>query len=390
MLLDLTHTSHTRSLTGIQRVARGLARELGARATPICHDPHARLWRLLTDAERSLLTAAPAAGRRRAVWPLGSRLRALLRPRRASIEVRVPADPEGLLVPEIFSPETARALPELLRAVPGPRVALFFDAVALKLPELTPSGTVARYPAYLRELLAFDGICAISEDARDTLRDYWRWLGAAGAPPVVAVPLGIDPPPSSAGLAQAAGKPVVLSVGTIEGRKNHLALLEACEVLWAWGESFELHLVGALRRETADAAWARIHGLVAAGRPLRHDPAASDAVLEAAYARASFTVYPSLMEGFGIPVAESLARGKPCVCSGRGALGELARGGGCVAVDPVDPAGLVAAIRRLLTSPAELARLSAEARARPVRTAADHARDVSAWMATLPKTKAET
>jgi len=48
---------------------------------------------------------------------------------------------------------------------------------------------------------------------------------------------------------------------------------------------------------------------------------------------ALFTVYPSLMEGFGIPILESLWHGKPCVCGGNGALGEVARGGGCLIVD---------------------------------------------------------
>jgi glycosyltransferase involved in cell wall biosynthesis len=308
-------------------------------------------------------------------------------------------EPWGALVPEIFSPVVNAALPALFAAVRGPRVALFNDAIALKLPELSPAGTVARFPAYLRELLAFDGVAAISEDSRATLLDYWRWLGAAQTPPVAAIPLGINLPESRGSLpgadsgtsasscaveAGAAG-PIVLSVGTLEGRKNHLALLEACESLWAAGRRFELRLIGLTQAQTGRAAAERIAALRAAGRPLRYEGASDETALEAAYAACAFTVYPSLAEGFGLPVAESLGRGKPCVCLGSGALGEIARGGGCVPLAAVTPAELAGAIGRLLDSPAELADLGAAARRRRFRSWAEYAAALTAWMREVPR-----
>jgi glycosyltransferase involved in cell wall biosynthesis len=57
-------------------------------------------------------------------------------------------------------------------------------------------------------------------------------------------------------------------------------------------------------------------------------------------------VMPSLAEGFGIPVAEAMTLGTPVATSDRGALAETA-GGAALAVDPLDIAGLAAAIRRL-------------------------------------------
>jgi len=69
LLLDLSHTSHTRARTGIQRVSRALRRELGAAARPVTHDPYARGWRLLAAWEEANLTAPGAAGRRGARWP---------------------------------------------------------------------------------------------------------------------------------------------------------------------------------------------------------------------------------------------------------------------------------------------------------------------------------
>jgi glycosyltransferase involved in cell wall biosynthesis len=174
-------------------------------------------------------------------------------------------------------------------------------------------------------------------------------------------------------------------VSTIEGRKNHAALLDACESLWARGLRFELRLIGMARPETARAALDRIAALRRAGRPLRHDGAADDALREEAYAQAAFTVYPSLAEGFGLPVAESLVHGKPCVCSGRGALGEIARGGGCLEVDPPGARELAAAMECLLADPARLAALGAAARDRRFKTRKDYAAEVAAWMADLPR-----
>ncbi|MEO5961239.1 MAG: glycosyltransferase, partial [Opitutaceae bacterium] len=323
VLLDLTHTSHTRARTGIQRVARSLHTALGPRSLAITHDPYLDAWRPLETWEQENLTAESAAGKRSAKWPLPARLRSRTRhffsssTRRSQISDLRSA---GAIVPEIFSPATAAALPALFAATRGPRVALFHDAIALKFPELTPTKTVARFPAYLQELLAFDGIAAVSEESRESLLDYWRWLGLTPLPPVRTLPLGID------------GKchliddtlprhtpPVVLCVGSIEGRKNHLALLEACESLWARGVRFELHLVGLAQLETGRVALDRVRALQARGHPLRYDGPVSDAALESAYAACTFTVYPSLCEGFGLPVIESLARGKPCICSARGA-----------------------------------------------------------------------
>jgi hypothetical protein len=190
LLLDLSHTSHTRARTGIQRVTRSLWAALGDRAVAITHDPHRGAWRTLEGWECDNLRAAEAAHTRGAQWPLPVRLRGrahrLLRSKRHAL----PAN-SGLVVPEIFSPAVARHLPEIFAATQGPRVALFHDAIALKFPELTPPATVARFPAYLSELLQFDGVAAISEDSRACLLDYWRWLGVHRHPPVQTIGLGV-------------------------------------------------------------------------------------------------------------------------------------------------------------------------------------------------------
>jgi glycosyltransferase involved in cell wall biosynthesis len=55
------------------------------------------------------------------------------------------------------------------------------------------------------------------------------------------------------------------------------------------------------------------------------------------------------MEGFGLPIIESLWHGRPVVCGGNGALGEIAAPGGCTIADTESVNSLAAEIRRLLT-----------------------------------------
>lgn len=388
-LIDLSHTAHSRARTGVQRVARSLLAALGPAGAPVTYDPYARRWRPLRAWEQANLAAEGGdAGRRGARWPWAQRWRGRLERWGAGSPGGAgdASAAAGLIVPEIFSARVGAALPALAATVRGPRIAIFHDAIALQFPELSPAGTVARFPGYLQELAGFDGIAAVSADSGASLLDYWRWLGLADPPPVIALPLGIEPPAAgpgdSAGPAPA-GPPVVLSVGTLKGRKNHLALLDAAEALWARGMSFELRLIGLAQATTGRAALARITQLQQAGRPLRYDGPVGEQRLQAAYRECAFTVYPSLKEGFGLPVLESLAYGKPCVCAGTGALGEAAAGGGCLTVGQPDAAALAEAVGALLLAPARLDALAAAARARPRRSSREHASELTAWMGGL-------
>lgn len=87
-----------------------------------------------------------------------------------------------------------------------------------------------------------------------------------------------------------------------------------------------------------------------------------------------FTVYPSLFEGCGLPILESLTRGKPCLCGENGALGEVARGGGCLTVkEQHNPDNLASGMRRLLEDANLRQKLKEEASARDFGTWQDYA-----------------
>ena len=107
-----------------------------------------------------------------------------------------------------------------------------------------------------------------------------------------------------------------------------------------------------------------------AGRPHRRSPRCrsvlgfvADADLPSLYAEATVFAYPSLEEGFGLPVVEAMAAGTPVITSDRSALSEVA-GHACVLVDPTDTEEIADALSRLL-SDAGAARAARRARARP-------------------------
>lgn len=137
----------------------------------------------------------------------------------------------------------------------------------------------------------------------------------------------------------------VLNVGTVEPRKNLLAAVRAVEGI----PGVSLVAVGrptAYAREVLDRVRAR--GL---GDRVRLLSGVSMPELAALYRLAGALVYPSLFEGFGLPILEALFSGTPVVTSRGGCFGEVG-GPGSAYVDPEDPGEIRAALEAVLSDPA--------------------------------------
>ena len=165
----------------------------------------------------------------------------------------------------------------------------------------------------------------------------------------------------------------MLCVGSHEPRKNQEAVLFAAEVLSRAGLDFELVFVGGGNATALHDFDRRMRRLNARGAHVSSYRRLQDGQLWRLYARARFTVFVSLHEGFGLPVAESLALATPALTSNFGSLAEIARDGGCVTVDPRDDLAIVEAFRALLTDDELLGRLRAEAVARESKSWHDYA-----------------
>jgi glycosyltransferase involved in cell wall biosynthesis len=151
-------------------------------------------------------------------------------------------------------------------------------------------------------------------------------------------------------------EPYLLFVGTLEPRKNLVRLVRAYRQV-APDVPHSLVLAGGdgwhgddLGNELARPAPGRI---VRTGRVDPED-------LDALYRQAAAFVYPSLYEGFGLPVLDAMARGVPVVTSDSSSLAELA--GGCaILVDPTDVAEIAEGLHGVLTDRAAAADLASRA-----------------------------
>jgi glycosyltransferase involved in cell wall biosynthesis len=153
-------------------------------------------------------------------------------------------------------------------------------------------------------------------------------------------------------------EPMILSVGAIQRRKNTVRLIEAFEQI---DSGWKLILAGA-QGFGSEAALERV-----ARSPRKGDIEVlgyvTDDKLEELYARASIFAFPSLDEGFGMPVLDAMSRGVPVLTSNVSAMPEVA-GDAALLVGPQETHAIGAALDRLTRDAALRAQLSREGLAR--------------------------
>ena len=220
------------------------------------------------------------------------------------------------------------------------------------MPSLVPV-----FEKYFADLAVLADYAMCNSEA--TRRDWTRFCRERGVDmPASVFPLGSDLPAiedsSSIELPETLhGKRFALFVSTIEPRKNHRMLYEA------WDRCVRSKAVDAERDRLVFVGrhgWA-INDLM---RELLVNPATretlvvlshvSDALLRLLYQHCAFVVFPSLYEGYGLPLAEALAYGKPCISSNAGSLPEIG-GDLVVRIDPKDTIRWADALAHYLRSP---------------------------------------
>lgn len=206
-------------------------------------------------------------------------------------------------------------------------------------------------------------------DAQSTRDDLQRLLGVdPRRVDVVALGLGarrVPPAPAAVvrSMLAAGERPVALSVAALRPHKNLIRLIDAIALIPADRRPV-LAIVGyptdheAELRQKIDAL--RLHEDV---RVLGWVDAPT---LEGLYAVSGAFVFPSLYEGFGLPVLEAMARDVPVACSGRGSLREVA-GDAALTFDPNSTSEIAAAVEQLLTDGPAVERLRRAGREQAAR-----------------------
>lgn len=381
-IVDIHHTSQFDVTTGIQRVVRETVRRW--------HRDHEPLLAGWTKGFAGMRRLSPDE----VSWALnGTRTPPLT----GDTDAEQASQAQRRLIPwrsTVLLPELAaegeracryQALALYSRSVTA---AIGYDCVPLMASETSAEGMAVGFNLYLAALARFDRVAAISDASATEFMGWRAMLAGSGrtGPDVRSIGLTVEPhTPSDASvriareLITVGSLPVVLAVGSHEPRKNHLALLQAAELLWRQGIEFTLTFVGG-QAWKSEVFTAQVQALRAIHRPVQTIRALSDELLWAAYKVAYCTVFVSVHEGFGLPVAESLASGTPVVTSNSGTMLEIASRGGALVVDPADDDAIAAALRRLLLQPAFRDRLAGEATKLTWRSWGDYAQEVWAFV----------
>ena len=199
-------------------------------------------------------------------------------------------------------------------------------------------------------------ITTISEHARTDLLDLFDWLDPAR---ITVLPLAVDarfrpvpPDRERFGLPES----YVVCLGAVQPRKNLARLLEAWATVQARGDAGDAVLAIAGRPKQEGSSYAKLADQLGIADRVRWLGYVADDDLPVLLAGARCLVFPSLYEGFGLPVVEAMAVGCPVICSDTTSLPETAAGAALL-VDPLSPTAIADAITRLLTDEAERARL---------------------------------
>jgi len=205
-------------------------------------------------------------------------------------------------------------------------ISVIYDLIPLTHPQFCDAGLVKVFNDWFDWIArTADGYIAISTTIRDQVRE--EMLRRIGTQQVGQRWFDYFHLGSELDLSEADAKvdrglldmfqtadPVFLMVSTIEPRKNHAYLLEAFELAWAKGSKARLCIVGKIGWK-CDALIERIRQHPELNRRLFMYNSLSDKSLEHAYSHATALVFPSHVEGFGLPLVEAMQRKLPAMAS---------------------------------------------------------------------------
>lgn len=248
----------------------------------------------------------------------------------------------------------------------GPSVATLYDLSHIRHPELHPPARIEEMRRLIPDTLA-------RATRLITISDFTRRELLAELQP--SQPIDLVSPGVSRGYAEVSPEQrlacrqaydlpehFTLSVATLEPRKNLAELLKAFALLpQSLRRQFPLVLAGAPGWDSAELQ--QLIEQLSAAHELRYLGYVDQRHMPALYANATVLVYPSLYEGYGMPVAEAMATGCPVITSNVSSMPEVA-GDAALLVDPRDRGAIAGALQQVLDSSELRARLATAGRQR--------------------------
>lgn len=261
------------------------------------------------------------------------------------------------------------------RRAGGQAIQVIHDVIPAIAPEFFPAKAAKEFKEYLdRCSNTFDSFITVSEHTRRDLLSHLKGQVNAASIKVLRLAHAFGEternapyqPGYATALTALADKPFVITVGTIEPRKNHTTLIRA------WSRLHQelrertptLVIAGKLGWKT-DAFAQQLAAATQQGVPIMHVMSANDKDLHFLYAQCLFSIYPSLYEGWGLPVGESLWLGRPCLASNASSIPEIADQG-IAYFDPLDENDMFTKFRHLCLESEPLTELVREARTAPL------------------------
>ncbi|MBR2067084.1 MAG: glycosyltransferase, partial [Solobacterium sp.] len=291
--------------------------------------------------------------------------------------------PKHLLLIETGEANTIKGIVSFLREHHITSSVIFHDAIPVLRPELTSKEIAENHGTYMEVLSEFDLVMPTVDHNGIHLKEYWKEKGIVPHALVETAALAAEIDGKDRVKEKVNGYPEgmkkILFVSTLEPRKNHLRFLEALEILYTKHPELEaeveVNFVGKsyiTNQEIPDA----IEDFHKKHAQVSYLGTVNDEMLQKLYSECLFTAYPSEIEGYGMPIMESLWCGKPCLCSKEGNIGDLAKDGGCEATDVFSPNAMAESLYRLLSDETYYVKLQNESVDRKIVTWREYAKDV--------------
>ncbi|WP_313634224.1 glycosyltransferase family 4 protein [Massilia timonae] len=362
------YLGHHDNLTGIQRVQSSVIQAIfsenllpKSQVDFICFDAHQKKFKVID--QRSFISllldlSLPVEQRQINFDRMKARAGSLFA---GGDLMLTPADGERTVISLLGAawviPDYVRTILNIKRKFGVRFVPTFHDLIPIYAKETCDQGTAEVFKGFLDQIIRHvDVALCVSENTSRDLRRYCEENNLP-LPPTHVTKNGSSlseffaTQESDSSIDEIVpNEPYALFVSTIEGRKNHIYAFQIWQTLIKSGVKMpKLVCVGRLgwRAEEFLQSLLRTNNL---DGHIEIVEDISDAELEALYRNCKFTVYPSLYEGWGLPIGESLAYGKPCILANGSSLPEVAGDLGIyIPLDNVDAASQI--VRDLVENP---------------------------------------